>query len=223
MSELLKERGIHMIRNLLASVFVFGCAATASAADVVVESGAAAYNWSGVYVGGALGYESLEANDVTFGDGWADDGGFSGAIYGGYNYQYANWVFGVEGDVKFGNAEVNDGDFLLPLESRVAGSIRGRVGYAFDNIMPYVTGGLAIGSFRADHEGDGDSDDFATETLTGYTVGGGIEWGATENLVVRAEYLFSDYGKNDFTFYDNDVHEIEVRTHDVRIGLAYKF
>lgn len=212
-----------MKKFLIAVAVLAGATANAQAADAVVEQAPAVYNWSGVYVGGAIGGQSLRGNDLSYGDGSESDTGFAGAIYSGYNYQYMNWVFGIEGDVSFSNAKVNDDDYLLPLESRVAGSVRGRVGYAFENIMPYVTGGLAVGSFRDDHEGNGDSGDFATETLTGYAVGGGIEWGATEHLVARAEYLYSDFGKHDFNFYGGDVHEIDVKTHDFRIGLAYKF
>ncbi|MFC5387777.1 outer membrane protein, partial [Aquamicrobium segne] len=115
----------------------------------------------------------------------------------------------------------DDGDYLRPLESKVSGSIRGRVGYAIENVMPYFTAGVAIGSFRDDHNGNGS--DIAKETLTGYAIGGGIEWGITQNLIARGEYIFSDYGTNDFQFSGNDIHRIDVQTHDFRIGLAYKF
>lgn len=47
--------------------------------------------------------------------------------------------------------------------------------------------------------------------------------GNHQNLIARGEYIFSGYGKNDFHFSGNDIHEIKVQTHDFRIGLAYKF
>src|SRR4051794_20754163 len=127
------------MKNVLLAAAILACAtATARAADSVVEQTPEVYNWSGVYIGGAVGGQTLKGNDLTYGDGSSSDTGFAGAIYGGYNYQYMNWVFGLEGDVKFANAKVNDDDYLLPLESRVAGSVRGRIGYAVENIMPYV-------------------------------------------------------------------------------------
>lgn len=194
--------------------------ADSSQADLPIAS---TYNWSGAYIGGALGGNSIRANDETYGDGAASDTGFSGALYGGYNFQADRWVLGIEGDISFSDAEVDDGDYLLPLESRTTGSIRGRVGYAIGNLLPYITAGVAIGKFRDDHSGSGTN--IGRETLTGYAVGGGLEWGVTQNLIVRGEYIFSDYGKNDFHFGSSgsDIHEIAVRTHDFRIGLAYKF
>lgn len=210
-----------MKKILLAAALVACGSASAHAADAVVEQAAEVYNWSGFYIGGAVGGQSLRGDDRSYGDGSSSDTGFAGAVYGGYNYQYANWVFGLEGDVKFSNAKVYDDDYLDPLKSRVGGSVRGRVGYAVENFLPYLTGGLAIASFRDDHNGGGF--DLATETLTGYSVGGGLEWGVTQNLIFRGEYLFSDFGKNDFHFNGSDVHEIDVQTHDFRLGLAYKF
>jgi outer membrane immunogenic protein len=106
-----------------------------------------------------------------------------------------------------------------PLEQRLGGSIRGRVAYAFDRIMPYFTAGFAAANFDVDHDGN---DDTADTTMTGYAVGGGIEWAATDNIIVRAQYLFSDFGEDDFDF-DGDVHQFEVKTQDVLVGVAYKF
>jgi len=215
---------------VLAASAVFGFVGGAQAADAVVEEVVivdTAYDWSGVYVGGALGYQILRGADnfslIEEGVGAESDGGFAGAIYAGANFQSQNWVFGVEADVKFSDAEPDDGVYLR-LKTEVAGSVRGRVGYSFGNILPYFTAGLAIGRFEDDHEGDGNPEDIVTETLTGYAVGGGVEWGATENLIVRAEYIFSDYGTSTFDFYDgSDPHEVEVESHDFRIGVAYKF
>lgn len=211
------------MKSIFLTVAILGGFTTsAMAADAVAELPVAStYNWSGAYVGGALGGNTIRGEDVSYGDGAKSDTGFSGAIYGGYNFQVNQWVFGVEGDVSFSGAKVDDGDYLLPLESKARGSIRGRVGYAIENIMPYFTAGLAVGSFRVDHNGGGS--DIARETLTGYALGGGIEWGITQNLIARGEYIFSGYGKNDFHFSGNDIHEIKVQTHDFRIGLAYKF
>ncbi|WP_378950707.1 outer membrane protein [Mesorhizobium sp. ANAO-SY3R2] len=215
-----------MKTTLLASTFLFAVSGSAFAADAVVyQEGAAAYNWSGLYVGAAIGYSSIRTEDVGEGQPSIADGGLGSAIYAGYNFQYRNWVFGAEADLKFSNAEVEDIvyplPYIRPIESRVAGSLRGRVGYSLGQVMPYATGGLAMGSFRVDHAA-GKADVLATETITGYVVGGGVEWAATDKLIVRAEYLFSDYGTDDFEF-SFDTHEFDVRTHDVRLGVAYMF
>lgn len=212
-----------MIRILLAYTCLLAVCGGALAADeVVYQPGASTYNWSGLYVGAAVGLNKLS---VEGGDDVRrfSDGGASGAIYAGYNHQFGNVVLGVEADLKFSGAEIEDSAMYIPYEARLAGSARVRAGYALGTLLPYVTGGVAIGSFRGDHGGQGNSADFATETLTGYAVGGGVEWAATEKLIVRAEYIYSDYGTNDFDYYDGDIHDADIRSHDFRLGVAYKF
>ncbi|MEO5325010.1 porin family protein [Mesorhizobium sp. CC13] len=204
-----------------ATALVAFATAAAAADNVVIEPGAAAYNWSGVYVGGAIGYNELSLQDLDFEDDYHSGSGFAGAVYAGYNHQVGNVVLGVEADLKYSSADVSIDDAYIPYESRWGASFRGRAGYAVGSIMPYVTAGLAIANFRGDHEGNGE--DIATETVSGYVVGGGVEWGATQNIVVRAEYLYSDYGANEFEFPINDIHDVDMRTHDFRLGVAYKF
>lgn len=213
-----------MRTQILAATLLIGSPAYALAADatvdevIVVDS---AYDWSGVYVGGAVGFSRLDAADTSYGDGSVDDDAISVAAYAGYNFQHGNWVFGAEGDIKWADTEISDGEYMRPLQPELAASIRGRLGYAAGQFLPYLTGGLAVGSFEVDHGSDGLAS--ASETVTGYVVGGGVEWAATQNLIVRAEYLFTDYGTNDFKFSGSDIHDIEISSHDVRIGVAYKF
>ena len=70
------------------------------------------------------------------------------------------------------------------------GTVRGRVGYAFDRVMPYVTGGLAVGDIEANQPG------FAgvSDTNVGWTVGGGIEAAIASNWTAKLEYLYVDLG-----------------------------
>lgn len=211
-----------MKKILLAAAFLVAAGAAGHAADAVVyRDGAAAYNWSGVYVGAAIGYNSLSLQDVDYESEHHSDGGVAGALYAGYNHQIGNWVLGVEGDVRLSAAEVPEDPAYIAYDSRWAASFRGRAGYAAGKFMPYLTGGLAVASFRGDHGDDGT--DLATSTVTGYVVGGGVEWAATQNLIVRAEYLFSDYGENEFEYSASDIHNVDMRTHDFRLGVAYKF
>lgn len=207
---------------LLASAFLFAVSGSALAADAVVyQEGAAAYNWSGIYVGGAIGYNQLSLQDIDYEDEHFSDGGVSGALYAGYNHQIGNFVLGVEADIKASSADVPEDPAYLRYDSRWAASFRGRAGYAAGAFMPYLTGGYAVASFTGHHNDAGT--DNATETVSGYVVGGGVEWAATQNIIVRAEYLFSDYGTNEFLYSGNDDHHVDMRTHDVRLGVAYKF
>jgi opacity protein-like surface antigen len=69
----------------------------------------------------------------------------------------------------------------------------------------------------------------ARDTVTGYTLGAGAEYAVTDNWVVRGEYRFADFGRHTSQrhFISNGAplgpEEIELTTHDLRIGVAYKF
>jgi outer membrane immunogenic protein len=137
-------------------------------------------------------------------------GGLIGGTLG-YNWQLSNVVLGLEGDdaaawIKgstVGTLPLPNGNCggLPPhcdSNLRALGTFRGRVGWAIDRYLPYVTGGLAVGSLHG-HEGDtllngavGDG----TKTVTGWTLGGGIEAMICPDWSIKAEYLHVDLGKH---------------------------
>ncbi len=87
-----------------------------------------------------------------------------------------------------------------------AGATRVRVGFAAaDRIMPYVAGGVAYTQLEAafgqvkvnDKVFSADASD-EIATMVGFTVGGGIDFAMTDNVLLRAEYRYSDYGKKKF-------------------------
>ena len=69
--------------------------------------------------------------------------GFAGGVQAGYNWQSGPWVFGIEGDLQASGAD----DTFAPwkFSNPWFGTVRGRVGYAFNNVLFYGTGGLAFG------------------------------------------------------------------------------
>ena len=68
-------------------------------------------------------------------------------------------------------------------------TVRGRLGYAWDRFLPYVTGGLAVGDINAKIPGlPGGS-----ITNAGWTIGAGVEVGIVSNVSIKAEYLFVDF------------------------------
>lgn len=221
----------------LASAFLFAVAGSAFAADAVVyQEGAAAYNWSGVYVGGQIGYVAGGKVNHEY-DGGSDTydyrlnprGGFGG-IFGGYNYQLdGGVVVGIEGDVNWGDvkttgATIGDPDYTSTTKLAWSGSGRVRVGYAVDRLLPYVTGGFAVARLRFDEREDGDFYDKASTNLTGWTLGAGAEYAVTDNWTLRGEYRYTQYGKKGFVAMPEDENwEAKVRTHDLRLGVAYKF
>src|SRR4029078_3737370 len=77
----------------------------------------------------------------------------SGAMIGGtagYNWQGAGspWVFGLEGDIAWTNIRGSSalcGGLICETRNNWFGTVRGRVGYAWDRFLPYFTGGVAFG------------------------------------------------------------------------------
>jgi outer membrane immunogenic protein len=150
------------------------------------------YNWTGFYVG------------VNGGGGWGRSrwdsaGSFdtSGALAGGtvgYNWQFGTWVVGLEGDLDWADIKGSRtaGCFTgnCSTENTWLGTARGRLGYAFDRIMPYVTGGAAFGDVKASQPGFTGM----TSTQLGWTVGGGVEFAIANNWTAKVEYLHYDLG-----------------------------
>ncbi|WP_375641587.1 outer membrane beta-barrel protein [Bartonella sp. CM100XJJH] len=110
------------------------------------------------------------------------------------------------------------------------GATRVRIGFAADRFMPYLAGGIAYGQFQdtvsiSVKDEDGrvvSSKNLADETKTmiGYTLGGGVDFSLLDNVIVRAEYRYSDFGKKKFA---KEKLEVNYKTNDFRVGVAYKF
>ncbi|WP_245576787.1 outer membrane protein [Kaistia adipata] len=160
----------------MASVLVLGVGG-ARAADLTYEpapvvEAPAAFNWTGFYVGvhGGIGggdFDTSFVNDAgDYAVDWSDNafGGFGGAQVG-YNWQFApNWVVGAEADLAASGIkasfEERQGDFSYGLEAKIDwfGTLRGRLGYAFDNLLVYGTGGAAYGDVKASVYKSGEPD-----------------------------------------------------------------
>jgi outer membrane immunogenic protein len=171
--------------------------------------------WAGFYVGieGGWGWGRTEQTDATgFSSGRYDvSGGLIGGTLG-YNWQASNIVFGLEGDGSWAdiNGSTTGGGFCggaspnCSAKLDALGTVRGRLGLAFNNLLPYVTGGLAVGDL---HGAEGDiaangAFGAGSATVTGWTVGGGLEYMFMPNWSLKAEYLYVDLG-NHTIFNDN--------------------
>lgn len=224
-----------MKQIVFAAITFFAVSAAANAADSVgTDPGSSTFNWTGGYIGGQIGYGFGSADyvyaDSSDYDYSTDPDGFLGGVYAGYNHQFANGVvLGVEADLAWGGlkdtvAAPGDPDFTATTKIDMTGSARLRLGYAMDRLLPYVTGGLAFGKFSFDEYELADFYGSADENLTGWTLGVGAEYALTDNWTVRGEYRYADYGTHDFmTQPAGDEYSADIRTHDVRLGVAYKF
>jgi outer membrane immunogenic protein len=227
-----------MKKLLLTSTFLCAMSGYALAADVVTEPPpevevAPVFSWTGAYIGGQVGYLWGE------GDFDADDGstaeiepdGWLGGVYVGYNYQFTNnVVLGIDADFAWTGADDSVTTFsggapfgTLDTELDWEGAVRARLGYAVDRFLPYIAGGVAFGqmdieAFDLVPASLGSDDD----TSVGWTLGVGLEYAFTDNIIGRAEYRYTDFGDFDFSVPGGGA-TTDLTTNDVRLGIAYKF
>ena len=220
--------------RVYALALIAGLASTSAyAADVVFEEPPAPivqevpiFSWTGGYIGlqgGGLWSDSSidEFDDEDTGVFSDNFGGGLFGVYAGYNWQAGAWVFGVEGDA---NAVWNDetfdiAGFDVDVGTDYLASLRGRVGYAFDRTLIFATGGVAFTQFSA--EADIFDDDFldVDHSFTGWTIGAGAEYAFTNNWIGRFEYRYYDFSNGEL----EDFADVELDTHTLTAGVAYKF
>lgn len=241
---------------LLAAASTFVLTQIAFAADMSVKAPVykapvvtPLYNWTGFYAGLNLGgsWGRQDNSLITLGgvNLLSNKDHLNGVIGGGqigYNYQLNQWVFGLEADFQ-GSGQRDDGNFFIPggagavpstaiaYNNRLDwfGTVRGRIGYAIDRWLPYVTGGWAYGhgrfsgtttvgttttSFSADQDYTG-----------GWTIGGGVEWAFLNNWSAKIEYLYIDFGNGPTVPVSATQNIVSGRMTDniIRAGINYKF
>src|ERR1700732_578838 len=130
-----------------------------------------AINWSGFYIGAMGGYASENTSDAL-----GIKGGFGGGTVG-YNWQFGTIVAGIEADGAFGDisATATSGGVTATAKVDALATVRGRVGVAFDQVLLYGTGGLAIADTKISAT-DGVVSFSDSKTQTGWTAGAGVEW-----------------------------------------------
>jgi outer membrane immunogenic protein len=254
-------------------------------------------NWAGFYVGGNAGYAwGTESNGLNIADGPGfaychfcsvivggndaglaqgagtssfDPKGFAGGAQFGYNWQKANWVYGIEADFggfsqsQTANSSANlvanfafshcfsgggaaiacTGNFSNSVKADWLVTVRPRIGYAWDQSLVYVTGGLAISrlsfsqsysdniNFVAGNVG-GSQSVSVSQVKAGWVLGAGLEQAMGNNWSLKAEYLYVRFnGLNangtlsdslgDFATFANNVDHFS--SNILRVGFNYKF
>lgn len=216
--------------SVSALVFYLSVAATAYAADVPQQQpyrpepvGVAPFDWTGVYLGvmggyGIASHAAINGIQLTNAD---LKGGFIGSTLG-YNYQIGQFVIGIEDDgawsgisktwpIGFGSLQDN----ILAI-----GSLTGRAGFAANNFLIYGKSGYAYMLNEISATGPGG---FVWERRlhSGWTVGGGLEYGFTNNWSAKAEYMFTQYLATPYLSLNNATITTDVQT--VKLGINYRF
>lgn len=236
------------------SHFAFGAlAVTAAMASGSAQAQESSYNWSGAYAGAYISSTTLQtrAFDVTMeeyseSDGWMslEDSAVALGVMAGYNYQRGNWVMGPELDLNFastGHTKVDHEDNGLTSELGFNGSITGRVGYATGRSLFFARGGAAWAKLRnagGEFDGvgvegtngkwgyDGDEAGFFDGTRTGYVLGMGLEHALTDQIRLRAEYSYTNFGEARYGGTDgmtDEPFEFKNELRQIKLGLTYAF
>jgi len=154
--------------------------ATAAAAALLVTASmaqASPFEFRGFYAGAHWGYMDIKADS---GGGSISDSGMMGGLQAGYNFVSGNFMWGLETDISLTNASP-DGD----IDIGPFGTLRPRIGYAVDDWLLYVTGGIASSQFE-------DFDAFDGEF--GWTLGAGAEYMIGDGMGVKLEYRYMRFG-----------------------------
>jgi outer membrane immunogenic protein len=167
-------------------------------------------SWAGFYLGGNVGYAWGRVDNA-----WAKPSGFIGGVQAGYNWQQPNspWVFGVEADIQGSSADDTFANWKF--SNPWFGTVRGRGGYAFNNVLFYGTLGLAFGELRAATFGLTES-----HTNVGWTAGVGAEYRFAPSWSAKIEYLYIDLANSNFVI-TGASHGLSFGT--VRAGVNYHF
>ena len=206
---------------LAAALGLFALGGTAFAADVVSEEPPApapvaelpVASWAGPYAGINLGYGfggHVKAPGVD-----AKTKGFIGGVFGGYNWQQDNFVYGAEADLGYNGTKGSSNG--LSAKSGIEGSLRARLGYAVTpEILLYGTGGLAAKNQKIDDSVTGVND---SKGMLGWTAGAGTDIKITDNVFGRVEYRYTDYGSKTF----GDTGKVKSSDNRVTFGVGMKF
>ncbi|MFG1477927.1 outer membrane protein [Xanthobacter sp. V4C-4] len=226
-----------MKRFLLASVALAAFVAPAAAADLATKYpvkaiAAPVFSWTGFYIGANAGYGGdkfnydLYALTVPVASASITSSGWFVGGQLGYNYQFANnVVVGLETDIQWSDISgtVTIGPVSAGSTVDYFGTIRGRLGYALDRFLPYITGGAAYGRTSTDVNYLVASVGKAT-TSWGWTIGGGVEYAITNNWTFKTEYLYVDLGSaNNIGSIGGISLDNDTKFHTVKAGVNYKF
>ena len=243
-----------MKKLLTAGLSLAALVGKVAAADLPVKAPPQlpAYDWTGFYAGGHLGYAWGNSNWTTPGvsgsldlaqpiDIFAETGSFFAGVQAGYNYMLPNrFVVGVEADASFPSfpnlADISIGGSSSTFSSPVGpetysetvrsfGTLRGRIGYAPGRWLFYATGGFAWTYDRSTltNLATGVSDMPFLWRL-GWSAGVGIEAPVAPHWTARLEYLFTDYGNSNVLFANaSQRFTSDLSLQELRAGLNYQF
>jgi outer membrane immunogenic protein len=227
-----------LIKSALASTALLAFTLSAGAADLPprpyyknpVRSVVPYQSWQGFYVGVNGGWGSSKVSWEFTGVGTTADHTGNGYLLGGtlgYNYQINNWVVGLEGDWDWANIKGSTScpnpAFTCGTTVNSIGTIRGRVGYAWNSLLLYGTAGYAFGNVKV--EITGPTSGSQTQMAGGLVYGAGLEYAFLGNWSAKVEYLRADLGTKTYDLSPVTASLIDAKApvQMIRAGVNYKF
>ncbi|MBR1217201.1 carbohydrate porin [Bradyrhizobium sp. U87765 SZCCT0131] len=190
------------------------------------------FDWTGLYVGGQVGYgggslgagtNAVPLQAVFFPHSTT---GMTGGFQVGGNLQLPNRiVLGAEADISFvapiDHTKLTPAPFNTTLDH--IGTVRGRVGYAYGTWLPYLTAGLAWGrTVVSINDANGDGVDRRAHQQYGWTAGAGIEVALSGNWSGKVEYSYIDLGAKTYSFDGIPATRVDPKLQMVKVGLNYR-
>lgn len=184
------------------------------------------FDWTGLYLGVASGYGVVSSiyNER--------EGGF-GCGQVGYNFQYKQLVVGIEADGAAGRITENT-TTSYAISNTIGGmfSVRGRIGFAFDQLLLYGTAGVAYA--KNEFYWDNLPNPAIGKPLVyppmvdshwhdGWTAGAGIEYALSRNWSARAEYTYARFSARDYLYLNSNINRYGFNMSSARIGVNYHF
>ncbi len=182
------------------------------------------------------------------------EGAFLGGGYVGYNFQRGPWVLGVEGNVD--GTALNNTSHCLVQDSGAGNvapgacfpsaysnttkmpweaAVRGRLGWVWKESLLYIAGGAAWGNFKSTFTTPSGSDytpsgsQSFSNTLTGGTIGAGVEYKPIKHWIGRAEYRYATYGSTSDSvtsgggFWNSYTNKNALSENMFHVGVSYLF
>jgi outer membrane immunogenic protein len=210
---------------VIAALAVSAGIGAASAADLAARPYAKAadpaYDWSGFYVGGHVGYlwgKTRVVDDGVLTEPGAPTNGVIGGVLAGYNWQSGPLLLGIEADIGWTHAIGRGAELLTTTTTpntydlRWTSHLVGKAGYAVGQWLFFATGGLGIADLNF-------VEGITTTTTTpllvggkylGFSVGGGVEYAFTRNLLGRLQYIYDDFGGKTYVAADGGIYRVGV-------------
>lgn len=214
------------MKHLLIGALIAGAWANTAVAET--------FDWSGGYVGAQIGgrwaKNFMEWNAPNGNsDSTQRPGGVAFGGYGGYNWQFGQFVTGIDVGLIANTLTDDEPDWNLytqnEAKAKLLGNVNARIGYAFGRILPYVTAGYSYGQYDNTYEAMfifPPPSENETFTRSGWNIGAGFDAALTQNWIARAEYRYTDLGSRPFGAGGN-YETFEFKQQTATLGIAYKF